>query len=794
MLFVHSQGDPKSRIWLVGEAPGEDEEIAGVPFVGPSGEELNRMLLDANIVRENCYVTNVCPYRPPENKIDKWLKRTKSSVEPGGWKYTTHQFVEQGRKQLVQDIEKYKPELVIGFGNVPLWALTGEWGITSWRGSEMFLPGGVHFVPTIHPAAVLRQYELRALVMQDLKFRCARRIKCGWFVPTYKFNINPTLDEVMEFIDEEEELATDIETSRGKTVCLGVARNESEAICIPFWNYSGRYWEPKEEQEIFRRLDGKVLLGQNWNYDRQYLLEDFGVNVPCEFDTYIAQSVLFPGSERGLGYLSSMNCEHHVYWKEDGKDYNNVKDFPRLFRYNCRDVIATWECAQVQRARLVDAGLWEQFMSRMRYGNDSVFRMMIRGVQRDPDKTKAMLESVDAAVEEREKVVAELAGHPVNFQSAPQVSKLLYQEMGFKAVGRKTAGGKDSTKDENLQKLIEKNPEAGQVCLPILEARSLANLKSNFLEAKVDPDGRLRSSWMATGTETFRLTSSKNAFHRGGPLQNVTDGKHTHSGRPLPNLRSTIVPPEGFVYWNCDLERADVQVVAWEADDAPLKKMLRERADIHLVNAVELFDLPGVCYDECFESHSRYQEHKEKYEQKRHFGKTFCHLTNYGGTARTAAVKCHSTVKEAEKRQKRWFEIHPGILKWHQRTQAQLYANRTIRNKYGYRRVYFGRVEEAFNEALAWVPQSTVSLYISDVQMSMDGIMQGWSYDWGIELQGHDAVSGVLNPVHAHWMLPLMRDAAASCVVPYDDPLIIPLELSMGPSWGEVKKCEWPRA
>jgi DNA polymerase-1 len=358
----------------------------------------------------------------------------------------------------------------------------------------------------------------------------------------------------------------------------------------------------------------------------------------------------------------------------------------------------------------------------------------------------------------------------VNLQSGAQVGKLLFTEMGLKPVGRKTKGGKDSTNDEALTKLVEKNPNAAGVCAAILEARSLSTIKATFLEAECDPDGKFRSSWMATGTETFRLTSGGNAFHRGGPLQNVTDGKHTSSGRPLPNLRSTIVPDPGYTLFNCDLERADLQVVAWEADDSELKQMLREHVDIHTQNARDLWGTTTVT------------------EQQRHTGKKFVHLTNYGGKERTCAVGCHITVHQADLLQRRWFQMHPGIKQWHERTAAFLAGTRTITNKFGYRRVYFDRIDGCLPEALAWLPQSTVSLLISLQQMAIEDHVP----EVEIIMQGHDSIIGQYKTSLEAAVLPRIQ-AASLIPVPYDDPLYIPLELSTSTSsWGAVERRAWP--
>lgn len=799
MLKVEGRGPLSPKIMIVGEAPGAEEEIAGQPFIGASGHELTKMLREAGIDRDECYITNVCKYRPPWNELSAWMTDKKTIGPKNGWlqrgKFWVHPLIHEGIEELQAEIARLNPQCIVGLGNLALWACTGEWGITNWRGSEMFAGEGIPFVPTLHPASTLRNWQARPLVITDLRMRVVRRLNEGFVQPDWKFNTNPTCDEVCEYLyGLTGPIAGDIETSQGKIVCLGVAHSPTEAMCIPFIGPDGVYWSQEEYlrvKEAIRYVSTSAKIewiGQNWNYDAQYFQEDLGIHAMANFDTYIAQSVLYPGSERGLGFLSSIYCSWHSYWKEDGKDWSKgIKDFNKEFRYNCRDVCATWEVGAKQKGELERANLMPQFKERMKYSY-SVYTMMRNGVNRDSERTEKIINEIDEAVHTRELLVAEAAGHPVNFQSPKQVAELFYKELGCAPIkNRKT--GKVSTDDETLKKLIEKYPHHEPIATAILEARSVATIKANFLMGELDPDGKLRSSWMATGAETFRLTSSKNAFHRGAPLQNVTDGKHTHSGRPLPNLRSTIVPDAYHTIFNCDLERADLQVVAWEADDEQLKDVLRNHGDIHLVNAVMVFDIKDVPYDECFPTHRKYDEHKEKYEQKRHFGKTFCHLTNYGGGGRTCAIKVHTTVHQADLLQKRWFEIHPGILKWHRRTSAQLMGTRTIYNKFGYRRVYFDRVEGLLPEALAWVPQSTVAILVSFQQMAIE---EALPEQVDMIMQGHDSLIGQYRTEHEGIILPRMH-AASKIAVPYDDPLYIPLELATSTSsWGEVRKREWP--
>lgn len=799
-LRVPGRGNPESRIWIIGEAPGEEEELKGRPFVGASGYELSKMLGEAGINMDDCYIDNVCQWRPPGNDMSKWLHDKKATGKKNGdmlingrW---ANKQVADGYAELQERLTTFKPEVIIGFGNTALWALAGKWGVMNWRGSELVLDNGTHFVPTIHPAAVLRDWSLRPTVMHDLSYRVARRLKSGFVTPAWNFKTFPSFGEVMGQLTWLEnhpcDVAADIETMNGGTVCLGLAWSSRDALCIPFRDQAGVYWDADDQKEIIAQLVRTFkrckLIGQNWQYDRQYLQENFGIDLQPAFDTFVAQSVLFPGTQRTLGYLASMYCDWHEYWKEDGKEWNQgIKDFNKEFRYNCRDACVTWEVGQVIRRKLEFADLMPQFMEQMEYG-EYVYRMMRRGVTRSVERTERLIEECKEAVHHRKLAVAQAAGKEVNFNSPKQVSDLFYKQLGCKTHKKR---GTDSltTDDEALKKVCEENPDIAPIALAILESRSLDKLRSTFLEAECDPDGQFRASWMCPGTESFRLSSSTNAFYRGGNLQNITSGKHTHSGRKLPNLRATIVPPPGHGYFNVDLERADLQVVAWEANDDVLKRALRDHLDIHLMNARDLFGLP-ISDDEFLDPERVKYLADDKYEQQRHFAKSFVHGTNYGGKHRTMAVQCKCSVREAEDGQKRWFRAHPGILDWHNRTNAHLRASRTVTNRFGYRRVFFDRIDGVLPEALAWIPQSTVAIVIGRMHRAIEN-----ATEWGmkITMQGHDSLAGIYRLEHEEELFKRAYEASKTVVIPYSDPLHIPLELSTSlSSWGEVERRPWP--
>jgi DNA polymerase-1 len=293
----------------------------------------------------------------------------------------------------------------------------------------------------------------------------------------------------------------------------------------------------------------------------------------------------------------------------------------------------------------------------------------------------------------------------------------------------------------------------------------------------------MRCSYNLCGTETFRLASSSNAFGRGTNLQNLPKGTKAKEvdELSLPNIRSMFVPDPDFIFFDGDLDRADLQVVVWEADDRDLKLALRMGLDLHCFNACAIFGIRNIPLDELAESHPNYPEHRRRigYE-KRQKAKQGVHATNYGCKSRTLSTHLGSTVHEADRFIQSWLSAHPGIARWHERVERDLRNKRKVRNAYGYERVYFDRVESLLPEALAWIPQSTVALTINRI----------WRRIWDeapqvqVLLQVHDSLAGQF-PVGCSGKQTI-ESIARTVVIPYEDPLTIPFSVKTSEkSWGE---------
>lgn len=233
-----------------------------------------------------------------------------------------------------------------------------------------------------------------------------------------------------------------------------------------------------------------------------------------------------------------------------------------------------------------------------------------------------------------------------------------------------------------------------------------------------------------------------------------------------PNVRKWFVPDLGHTMFDVDLQQADAQIVAWEADDEELKAIFRDpNLDLHDENCRAIFG---------------------KYSKRgRQMAKAGVHATNYGSSARTMARHLGITVAMAEAFQRKWFDAHPNIKDWHRRIEGQLMANRTVSNKFGFKIRYFGRVEQLLPEALAWIPQSTVGRIINE------GLNNLEDHPTIIPLiQVHDSIVGQFP--NSFWPRRKEIRTALSITVPYDDPLVIGVDMDASrQSWGDCKRVAW---
>ena len=164
-------GPCPANIMIVGEFPSEADTNTGMIFCGSGpGAELGRMLQDAGILKSSCFQTAFLRERPSRGDVSTVIAQKKADIQPGFVivrdKHVAPS-VAQALELLSREIELCRPSVIIALGNAAMWALTGEWGITSWRGSvlQSDLPLSLDYrpkvIPVFPPGLCMAKYEWR---------------------------------------------------------------------------------------------------------------------------------------------------------------------------------------------------------------------------------------------------------------------------------------------------------------------------------------------------------------------------------------------------------------------------------------------------------------------------------------------------------------------------------------------------------------------------------------------------------------------------------------------------------
>lgn len=248
------------EIAIIGEAPGDRERVLKMPLTGSSGKYLWDNLRKYGINRREVYLTNV-------------IKRQLISVAAAkASERIGHGEVSHYTSILLWELNQL-PNLkyIICLGNYALQAITGLSGIINYRGSVMDVQlstafgndtqgSNVKVICMYNPAYVLRDPKAELM----FKFDCFRinQVITGTF-EEYHINeiINPTFDEALAWIEkmrtEGKPVGLDIETSSGETICIGLANDAHEGMCINLRNATTNCWTVREEVQLwlaFERL------------------------------------------------------------------------------------------------------------------------------------------------------------------------------------------------------------------------------------------------------------------------------------------------------------------------------------------------------------------------------------------------------------------------------------------------------------------------------------------------------------------------------------------------------------
>ncbi len=531
MTTPYEEGNPESKICILGEAPARSEVRLGRPLVGPSGQLLETCMHSAKMVRRECYLLNIFEVQVVKDKTGNtvrdeggdilWTKKDGLTLK--GQEMSEHAF---------QRLSNCGANVVVPLGGTALSCVFGDSRILKWRGS--ILNGGEHIakkklVPTVHPAACLRgQYLWRHLLISDLD-RAKRESKSPE-LNLLRRNIitGPSFSDVMAYLKDCLELpavAFDIEVINHQVHCISFAKSPTECMSVPLVKDSGAdYFSLEQEEEIWMAItailrDSKIMkIGQNLIFDISFLLQQMNIHTSGPVgDTMILHHIMFPDFPKGLDFLCSMHTDI-PYYKDDGKMHRGAGGDIKIFwQYNAKDSVAAFDLWNSLSEEAEKQGFMQTYLDTVEMF-PSLLYMMIRGFGIDKDRLEATKKEVEEKIKEKEDELSKVADHEFNPASPKQCQEYFYIHKGIKPYISRTTG-RPTTDDKAMSRIYRRYnlPEAKLV----QEIRALNKLQGTYLEVQFDKDGMLRCSYNPRGATTGRLSSSKTIFGTGLNMQNL---------------------------------------------------------------------------------------------------------------------------------------------------------------------------------------------------------------------------------------------------------------------------------
>lgn len=421
--------------------------------------------------------------------------------------------------------------------------------------------------------------------------------------------IHKTLNDLPHdyiFIDNEEnarQLCDNLLTF--DTVAMDTETTSVEAISAKLVGMSfavegGSAWYvavPRETEaaqrmvEIFRPFfeNEKITkVGQNLKYDLTVLANYDIRPTPPLFDTMLAHYLIQPELRHNMDYLAEIYLDYQTIHIEEligpkGKNQRNMADLPprQICDYACEDADVTLRLMQPLKKDLEENGLMRVFEDIEMPLMPVLAKMERNGVVLDTEALAETGRHFTERMEQLEKDIFDLAGHPFLLTSPRQVGEVLFDELKLNEKAKKTKSGQYSTGEEVLEALRAKHPIVGK----ILAHRGLKKLLSTYVEALpklIHPQtGRLHTSFNQAVTATGRLSSSN------PNLQNIpvrgNDGKE---------IRKAFVPEEGCIFLSADYSQIELRIMAHLSGDEHLVQDFREGRDIHAATAARVYHKP----------------------------------------------------------------------------------------------------------------------------------------------------------------------------------------------------------
>lgn len=721
-VCVWGDGDDDAGVMVIGEAPGQAEAKTGKPFMGKSGEILREQLARVGLGR--AYITNVVKCRPPDNRTP------------------TNDELKACRKYLDEEISTLQPRAIIALGATASKAVLRKSKITQMHG-QIEEKNGIVTAAIYHPAYVLRDPSKRPAFDQDLE-RFARYLKDGPQDTTVEWNVvkRDNLDRFFRELDGATEVSFDLETSGLdwynpvdryiRCVGFGMAVNGRDVgWVIPLEMPGSPFPTPALQKRmmdtVFDVVGDRPMIAHNGKFDNIWLDQVFGRRFYLGFDTMLAHHTLDENSPHGLKELARTYLDVPEYDLSTSEKKGNTSP-AKLYKYNALDCVYTLRLKRVFAKEFQSDFATRKLFQKVVMPAARAFEVIDQNGQFIRlDKFDETLRTVNARLATVLGELNEMAGREVNWNSPPQVAKLLFTDLKLEATAL-TPKGAPSTGEAALLEIRSQHPIAEK----LVEYRELEKFRSTYLDGwkELMVGDRVYFSTKIHGTVTGRFSSRLHQVPRDG------------------TIRHLVSAPPGWVFVQADFSQAELRVAAIMSGDPELITCYRRKIDVHwrtlmvmivqggtgdypeqalrtasklkgkkvtsVVEATELMMAAG--YEECLPLWKGWKEARKKAKAV-NFG--FLYGMREKKFIETAKLKYgfEPTFQEASDYREGFFNLYSRLPEWHKKQVRLVHLSGHVRNLAGRKRrlpgIYSGD-RSLSSEAERQAINSPVQGYIGD--------------------------------------------------------------------------------
>lgn len=767
---VLSSGDlTTAKVVFIGEAPGYDETVEGVPFVGRAGKLLRKTIEEAGIKDEDCYYANVCRCRPPGNRTP------------------TNKEIACCMKYLREELADFKG-LIVLLGATALSAFLRKGSIKNSRGYG-FSDGGHMFFVTYHPSYISRKDEDRyyGLYREDMG-------KVGSWIDNefdIDYGVLNTIKDIKEFVERSLEskaiLTFDIETTglnpfdEGAVVLSLAFSNGTHNVVIPLEHSESPFLDSsKDVIEVLKPLfsDKRVrLVAQSGKFDLNWLRVHYGLE--CHnywFDTTLAHFLL--EGKNSPSKLKEMAWKYTEYGGYDGDvDIESLRDtkFEKLSRYTAIDVLITHRIFVLLFNELNDNSL--RLLTEIMCPSVSAFsEMEMDGLKIDYTNLEKFSSTCSNELIELEQKMhnypavvglEKVKGDVINFNSSSQLVEVL------KKIG---AVPKIHTKKTKSVSTAEKSLETVKTGHPfvadLLKYKKQSKLYSTYLLPYLKDGKWWSEDGLAHGDYDFDRTNTGRTACRAPNLQNI----------PYP-MRPIFMSKYGW-FVEPDYSQLELRVIASLADERTLIAEFNDGKDAHELTREIMFG-----------DNSNLSDTKKTEQRKKAKGVNFAVI--YGTTKYGLATNLKVTQVKAQAWIDAYYEKYPAIAVYQRAMIKFAEDHGYIETPFGRKRYFnFKRaglsdkdIEAMHREIKNTLPQSTASDVVVLATGNVWALMRSLNMKSRLGAYIHDNILVDMVEEEVEEFIPQLKIAMEDLEF---DWLKVPLvvDIKVGTHWGRLEELD----